>query len=159
MSRKIRKVPRGVVDTSVVIAGAAAFRGAPLQPETDSGTLLLKWIDEGHFQWLYTEDILDEYKDVLKRFNVRPNVVGRFINLLREDGVAVRVRKTSKISPDPEDDPFCACAQEGDASFLVTLNPRDFPQEKLSAKVIRPGAQLPPARAAQIRRTRRTQKL
>jgi hypothetical protein len=55
-----------------VIAGAAAFRGAPLHPETDSGRLLLKWIEEGGFQWLYTEDILDEYKELLKRFKVRP---------------------------------------------------------------------------------------
>ena len=67
MSRKRRELPRGVVDTSVVIAGAAAFRGAPLHPKTDSGILLLKWIEEGHFQWLYTEDILDEYKAILKR--------------------------------------------------------------------------------------------
>jgi hypothetical protein len=47
-----QKSARGVVDTSVVIAGAAAFRGAPLHPETGSGKLLLRWIAEGHFQLL-----------------------------------------------------------------------------------------------------------
>jgi hypothetical protein len=31
-------------------------------------------IEEGHFQWLYTEEILDEYKEILKRLNVRPSV-------------------------------------------------------------------------------------
>ena len=85
MSRRLRRPPRGVVDTSVVIAGAAALRGAPLHPETESGKLLLRWIEEGHFQWLYTEEILDEYKEILKRFNVRPGVIGRFINLIREE--------------------------------------------------------------------------
>ena len=65
------------MDTSVVIAGAAAFRGAPLRPETKSGKLLLRWIEEGHFHWLYSEEILDEYKEILKRFNVRPWVIGQ----------------------------------------------------------------------------------
>jgi predicted nucleic acid-binding protein len=145
LSRKPKRAPRAVVDTSVVIAGAAAFRGAPLHPQTDSGALLLKWIEEGHFQWLYTEEILNEYKELLKRFNVRPSIAGQFINLLREEGTAVRVRKAPGISPDPGDDPFCACAQAGKASFIVTLNPRDFPQDRLSAKVIRPGEPLPTA--------------
>lgn len=142
MSPKPRKAPRGVVDTSVIIAGAAAFRGAPLHPETDSGRLLLKWINEGHFQWLYTEDILDEYKELLNRFDVRSATIGRFINLLREEGVQVRVRKNPGISPDPSDAPFCACAEAGSASFIVTLNPRDFPQSKIRATVIKPSQQL-----------------
>lgn len=146
MSRKTKRPPRGVVDTSVVVAGAAAFRASPLHPETDSGALLLAWIENGHFQWLYTEAILDEYKEVLGRFKVRPTVIGAFINLLREEGVAVRTKAAPGISPDPDDDPFCACAEAGNASFLVTLNPRDFPQEKLQAKVIKPGAPLPSAR-------------
>jgi predicted nucleic acid-binding protein len=145
LSRKPKRAPRAVVDTSVVIAGAAAFRGAPLRPETESGALLLKWIEEGHFQWLYTEEILTEYKELLKRFQVRPGIVGQFINLLREEGIAVHVRKAPGISPDPGDDPFCACAQAGNAAFIVTLNPRDFPQNRLSAKVIRPGEPLPTA--------------
>ena len=136
---------RGLLDTSVVIAGAAAFRGAPLHPVTDSGRFLLKWIEDGHFQWLYTEEILDEYKEVLKRFGVRPAAIGTFINLVREEGVLIRVRKNPGISPDPADDPFCACAEAGDASFIVTLNPRDFPQSRIRAKVIRPSKQ-PPTR-------------
>ena len=143
MSRKQKELPRGVVDTSVVIAGAAAFRGAPLRPETDSGILLLKWIEEGHFLWLYTEDILAEYKEILKRCKVRSATIGDFINLLREEGTEISVRKTSSISSDPEDDPFCACAENGNAAFIVTLNPRDFPQSKLRAKVICPSQSIP----------------
>jgi predicted nucleic acid-binding protein len=98
----------------------------------------LKWIEEGHFQWLYTEDILDEYKAILKRCKVRPVTIGSFINLLREEGIQVSVRKSSSISPDPDDDPFCACAEAGNAAFIVTLNPQDFPQNKLRAKVVCP---------------------
>lgn len=146
MSRKQSEAPRGVVDTSVVIAGAAAFRGSPLNPETDSGRLLLNWIENGHFQWLYTEEILDEYKEILKRCNVRSATVGSFINLLREEGVRVTIRRTPKISPDPDDDPICACAEAGKAAFIVTLNLRDFPQSKLRAKVISPSQPLPSLR-------------
>ncbi len=113
-----------------------------MRPQTESGALLLKWIEEGHFQWLYTEGILSEYKELLKRFNVRPGVIGQFINLLREEGIAVHVRKAPGISPDPGDDPFCACAQAGNATFIATLNPRDFPQNRLAAKVIRPSEPL-----------------
>lgn len=152
MSRKRREAPRGVVDTSVVIAGAAAFRGAPLHPETDSGRLLLKWVKEGHFQWLYTEDILDEYKEGLKRCKVRPATIGIFINLLREEGIEVSVRKTPSVSPDPGDDPVCACAEAGNAEFIVTLNSRDFPQTRIKAKIVGPADDLPSGRSKETTR-------
>lgn len=148
MSRKRAEPPKGVVDTSVVVAGAAAFRGSPLHPKTDSGKLLLKWIEKGHFQWLYTEDILDEYKAVLRRCSVRSSVIGKFINLLREEGLNVQVRRSSTISPDPDDDPFCACAEAGGAAFIVTLNIRHFPQRRLRAKVISPSQPIPPGPGA-----------
>ena len=35
---------------------------------------------ENNFIWLITEDILDEYKEVLKRLRVRPNLIGKVIN-------------------------------------------------------------------------------
>jgi predicted nucleic acid-binding protein len=44
-----------------------------------------------------------------------------------------------EISPDPKDDQFCLCAEQGKADFLVTLNPQDFPQGLLKAKVTDPG--------------------
>jgi hypothetical protein len=43
-------------------------------------------------------------------------------------------------SPDPKDDPFFLCSEEGNADFIVNLNPKDFPQERLRAKVISPEA-------------------
>jgi hypothetical protein len=55
----------------------------------------------------------------------------------------VDVRFTDEVSPDPDDDPFCLCADQGGAAFIVTLNPKDFPPTKISAKVISPGEPLP----------------
>jgi predicted nucleic acid-binding protein len=52
----------------------------------------------------------------------------------------VNVHASFEISPDPKDDPFCLCSEEGNADFIVTLNPKDFPQEWLRAKVISPEA-------------------
>jgi predicted nucleic acid-binding protein len=92
----------------------------------------------GRFVWLVTDEILEEYKEVAKRLNVRPNVAGRLINLLRQEADEVAVAGMIEISPDPGDNCFCECAQEGMADFLVTLNPRDFSQRKLSARVTSP---------------------
>lgn len=40
---------------------------------------------------------------------------------------------TAGLLPDPEDNMFCACAEQGGAAFVATLNRKDFPQKKLSA--------------------------
>jgi predicted nucleic acid-binding protein len=60
--------------------------------------------------------------------------------VLRERAEPVNVHASFEISPDPKDDPFCLCSEEGNADFIVTLNPKDFPQERLRAKVISPGS-------------------
>ena len=81
---------------------------------------------------------MDEYKEVLRRLRVRPHVIGRVVNLIRERAEEVKVRTSPEISPDPGDDPFCLCAEQGKADFIVTLNPRDFPQDQLTANVVSP---------------------
>jgi predicted nucleic acid-binding protein len=108
---------------------------------------MYRWADEEHFVWLYTEDILAEYKEVLRRLHVRHALIGAFINLVRERGEAVEVRSESEISPDPKDDPFCASSEAGQADIIFTLNPKDFPQSRLKAKVLAPT----PAKAPQNR--------
>ncbi|PYY06421.1 MAG: hypothetical protein DMG69_23345 [Acidobacteria bacterium] len=60
------------------------------------------------------------------------------VNLLREEAILIAVKRTETISPEPGDDPICACAKEGAADFIVTLNGRDFPKAKLKARVISP---------------------
>ena len=103
-----------------------------------SADTLRQWVEKGKIVWLVTPEILEEYKEVAKRLNVRPSVAGRLVNLLREEAEEVTVRKSVEISPDPGDNCFCACAEETRADFLVTLNPKDFPQGKLTAKVVSP---------------------
>ncbi len=100
--------------------------------------MLHNWAERNNFIWLITEDILDEYKEVLKRLRVRPNVIGKVINLIRERAEEVKVHASVQISPDSKDDAFCLCAESGKADFVVTLNTRDFPQARLRSKIVLP---------------------
>ena len=133
-----RRGRRVVVDTSVVISGISAFKGSFVQGKNSSVDMLHEWAETGNFVWLVTAEILEEYKEVAKRLNVRLTVAGRLINLLKEEAEEVALTETIEIYPDPGDNCFCGCAAVGRAAFLVTLNPRDFPQKKLLAKVVSP---------------------
>ena len=129
---------RVVVDTSVLVAGISGFREPFNRGRNASADVLHRWAEKGYFVWLITDDIVDEYKEVLKRLRVRPSLIGKVINLIRERAEVVRVRSSTEISPDPKDDPFCFCAEHGRADFILTLNPSDFPQDLLKATVVSP---------------------
>ena len=135
-SRKRKR--RVVVDTSVLVAGISGFREPFVFGRNPSADLLREWAERNNFVWLITEEILDEYKEVLKRLGVKPNLIGTVVNLIRERAEAVKVRSSAEISPDPKDDAFCLCAESGDADFIVTLNEKDFPKERLTSKVVLP---------------------
>jgi predicted nucleic acid-binding protein len=119
------------------------LRGSPGNP---SASFLREWLENDTFTWLLTEEILSEYKEVLTRLGVRRNLVGQIVNLLREEAEFVDVRSESDVSPDPDDNLFCACAEDGAAAFIATLNRKDFPQKRLLAKVVSPGDPLPTTR-------------
>ena len=110
MPRKAKKQKsRGVVDTNVLVAGISGFRKPYIRGKNTSADVLYKWAEKGNFVWLVTEDILDEYKEVLKRLRVRSTLIGAVINLIRERAEPVNVHASFEISPDPNDDPFCRC--------------------------------------------------
>jgi predicted nucleic acid-binding protein len=94
-----------------------------------SASFLRDWIEVGTFTWLATEEILSEYKGVLSRLGVRRNLVGEIINRLREEAELVTIRNEDNLSPDPDDNLFCACAEQGRASFIATLTKNISPKE------------------------------
>jgi predicted nucleic acid-binding protein len=122
----------------VLVAGISGFKRPFAFGKNASADLLRGWAEKDGFVWLVTEDILSEYKEVLKRLHVRSSLIGKLVNLIRERGELVEVRRAAQLSPDPKDDPFCLCAEEGKAAFIVTLNLKDFPQDRLRATVISP---------------------
>lgn len=154
MPERKRKQPRGVVDTSVLVAGIAGFKPLEITSQNPSARLLRDWVENDTFIWLLTDDIILEYKTVLARLNVRRSTIGRIVNLLNEEGKIVPLSYGAGISPDPGDDPFCLCSEQGAADFLVTLNPRDFPQRLLAAHVIAPGEKIPTTRRKKLFRNR-----
>ena len=129
----------------MLVAGIAEFKSWRVA-ENPSASFLRDWLEHATFTWLVSEDIISEHKEVLTRLGVRRNLVGEVINLLREEAEFVDVRITGDASPDPDDNPFCACAEQGRAAFIATLNPKDFPQRKLRAKVISPADPIPTTR-------------
>jgi predicted nucleic acid-binding protein len=137
--KRWKQPPRGVVDTSVLIAGVSGFREEPA--ENPSAALLAGWTEAPTFVWLLTEEILTEYLEVLLRLKVR--AAATIVALIREEGQLVRTIQRIIDLPDPDDAPFCECAESGNADFVVTLNPDDFPQTRLKAKVIAPSDPLP----------------
>jgi predicted nucleic acid-binding protein len=94
--KRWKQPPRGVVDTSVLVAGVSGFRGTP--SDNTSATLLAAWTETSTFVWLLTEDILSEYLEVLERLGVRsPRTL---VALIREQGRFVRVTKKMADLPD-----------------------------------------------------------
>jgi uncharacterized protein len=135
---KKRSSKRRVVDTNVLVAGISGFKGTYVPGKYPSADVLFRWADRDDFTWLVTEDILDEYKEILKRRNVRPALIGKIINLIWERAEEIKVRQPAQISSDPDDNAFCVCAEQGKADAIVTLNVKDFPQDKLKARVSMP---------------------
>jgi len=125
------------------VAGIAGLKSLKVAPGNPSAQLLKDWIEDDTFVWLVTEEIISEYKRVLARLGVRRPLIGKMVNLLRDEAELVRTSVVPRISPDAGDDPLCGCAETGRADFIVTLNPKDFPQQALSAHVIKPGQSVP----------------
>jgi hypothetical protein len=74
-----------------VVAGISGFRGQYVAGRIPRADLLHRWADEEHFVRLYSEDILAEYKEVLKLLHVRSATIGTLINFIRERGGSIEI--------------------------------------------------------------------
>ena len=84
-----RKRPRGVVDTSELVAGIAGLKSSEIPPSNPSARLLRDWIESDTFVWLVTDEIMAEYKRVLARLGVHRSLIGKTVNLLRDEAELV----------------------------------------------------------------------
>jgi predicted nucleic acid-binding protein len=127
MARR-RRLGRVVIDTTVVIRAARAFRQQPPEPDTPELRLVLAWRDDPKiFTWLYNQEILAEYREILRRLKVPRYAAGKLLNSLAQGGEKVSETVAGEFSPDPKDDPFYHCALGGDADYIITDNVQDFP--------------------------------
>ena len=143
------------MDTSVLVAGIAGMKDSVHESNVASAKFVQRWVEERTFVWLISDEVLEEYREVLARLGVRRPLIGKIVNMLRAKGEHVKPgpspARPRNLSPDPDDNHICDCAEYGDADFIVTLNPKDFPQASLRAKVVGPGDPLP-GRRTRIRR-------
>lgn len=97
--------------------------------DNSSRLLLERWLDrkKRSFDVIITEEILDEYKEVLNRLRIRAVHIGNLIASLRRGCVMVHPSSSVDISPDPGDNIFFAAAREGKAGAIITSNPKHFP--------------------------------
>jgi len=83
-------------------------------------------------------DILEECERVLHRPQLKLSDfrLGEVLDLLKSRAVHVTPSRRIQVTPDPDDNIFLECAEEGRADYLVTGNKRHFPRFWKSTKVV-----------------------
>ena len=84
---------------------------------------------------LYTEEIISEYEDVLRRdkFSFSDDAISRILLMIRQYGVSVSPSHTGEILPDMDDLVFYEVVMEKrntDDAYLITGNIRHFPERE-----------------------------
>jgi hypothetical protein len=65
-----------------------------------SAKFVQRWVEDRPFVWLISDDILEEYREVLARLGVRRPLIGNIVNTLRAKGEHVEPGPTRNLSPD-----------------------------------------------------------
>jgi hypothetical protein len=119
-------VPKVVLDTNVLVS---AF----LKPESNPA-LILSLFSEGYLTVCLSEEILVEYREVLKRGKFKKldhESLDKFLSTIGKQALMVRPQvSVNVVAVDPADNKFLECALESKADYLVTGNTRHFPFKK-----------------------------
>ncbi len=112
-----------VIDTSVLVSAALRNR--------DPERVLMYVVERPDIQWLASEAILAEYREVLSRpkFDLPADLLTRWLNLLERATVLVSIPVEVAFPRDPADAKFLSCALTGQADFLITSD-RDFTEAR-----------------------------
>ena len=118
MQRKLR----AVVDTNLFISGLFG-------KDTLSAQLQDLWINQD-FDLITSVEIIKEvsrvfyYSRIQKRFKPKEESIRRFFRLIfRKAIIAKDIYKTDRITDDPTDNKFLACALEKKADYIVSRDP------------------------------------
>jgi len=111
---------RAVLDTNVVVSGV-------IKEEGSSGQILRLFFQERKFIAVTSLDILAEIREVLRRDKIRKyhawtdEQIDTFVAFLYTQSIVTEGQLTVDIvTRDREDNKFLACAQEGNADYIVT---------------------------------------
>lgn len=114
-----------ILDTNILVSF--------LLSSNDVGTInkLFNYINEGKTIPIYTDEIYEEYKEVLNRikFNFESYKIGGLLNLIKNKGIKIKPKEFEKITLDPKDQIFydAVMTKRDDDAYLVTGNLRHFP--------------------------------
>lgn len=108
-----------VIDTNVLVS-------AILKDKVPEDVLLFI-VDSPEFEWVASEEILAEYKEVLSRrkFRLAKELVRGWFELLDDSIIVVASTLEIGFPRDRKDAKFIACALSADADWLVTGD-KDF---------------------------------
>jgi putative PIN family toxin of toxin-antitoxin system len=89
--------------------------------------VLLFIVDSPEFEWVASEEILTEYKEVLsrKKFRLAKELVKEWFELLDDSVITVPASPEIEFPRDRKDAKFIACALSADADWLITGD-KDF---------------------------------
>jgi uncharacterized protein len=108
-----------IIDTNVLIS--AAWRDK--SPEA-----VVVWIaNQDDWEWVVSQEILDEYKDVLRRekFHLPEKTIERWDHIITNLTSLVEVDMEIEFPRDVKDAKFLACAFFSEADYLITGD-KDF---------------------------------
>ena len=116
-----------VVDTNVLVS-------ALLTSHSDAATVqVVDRLFDGAFIPLFSEEILAEYNEVLRRdkFHFSEPEVGTLISSIENSGTCIHPAATNEVLPDMKDLPFYEVVmdRQSDDAFLVTGNLKHFPKK------------------------------
>lgn len=121
---------RLVIDTNIAVSAA-------LKPDGLQRTVLLLACAKPATLYI-TEAILDEYRDVLSRreLKIRKGLRNQLLQLIRSRAHMVKPSRSLQAAKDPDDNKFLECADTARADYLVTGNQKHFPKFWKKTKVI-----------------------
>lgn len=118
---------RIVIDTNVLVS--AVLKGR--QPRE----IIQFVIDNPNYEWIVSEEILAEYKEVLNRrkFNLIDEVRDEWFAIFETVLILCEVNVEIDFPRDRKDAKFLACAVAAEADFLITGD-RDFAEAQILMK-------------------------
>ena len=117
-----------VIDTNVLVSALIT------RNENSPTVQILRFLANGNIVPVYSEDIVKEYNEVLRRakFKLSESLIINLLKDIMDNGLKVtELTEVNEVIPDPKDIVFYAVtlsAQDKDA-FLVTGNGKHFPEK------------------------------
>lgn len=116
MPPRKRRIPV-VLDTNIIV-GYYLSRN----PRSTNAAIVRLWRDERKLQLIVSDEVEEEYLEILARLGVPERFISRLASRLRGRETVTRVRLGARpaMSRDPDDNVMIAAALSGKAKFLIT---------------------------------------